>query len=99
VKTSIPRLRRIRMKSGGAELEVLRQEYLSDKAHIADRTAALIETFFSDEKLAAGFALIIWNPDGGHLIAESTFVNSPIPKAVVPDFMRNALLAKFAREA
>lgn len=98
MKTSIPRIRSVTEKATGRQIRVLRHHYLNDKKHISERVNALLEGFFSDGKPAGGFALVIWNPDGGHMVAQSAFANSPIPKAVVPDFARNALLLNLSRD-
>ncbi len=79
------------MKSGGGEIRVLRGTTREDEAQYAeDRMRSLID---AHDTRIAGFAMVIWAPDGASTALTVVNEGSKIPSIMVPDFVRNRLLA------
>lgn len=85
------RLRSVRMKSGGGEIRVMHGPTAqSDARHVSGRIERLIEVH--DQRIA-GFAIVVWAPSGASTALTSVNEASKVPAIMVPDFVRNRLLA------
>lgn len=85
------RLRSVKLKSGGGEIRVLHGTTRDDEARYAeDRLKKVIAAH--DERIA-GFAMVVWAPDGASTALTVVNETSKMPSILVPDFVRNRLLA------
>lgn len=88
MKTSVPRLRRIRFKDGRT-LEVLRPR-TEDPAAAVLMAKLVIETHFKGGPGPHGCAVVLWSSDGA---TSARVVNDTvIPGILLPDLVRNVLL-------
>lgn len=85
------RLRSVRLKSGGGEIRVMPGPTRDDDLRYAERR--LLETIRSTQGRVAGFAMVAWSPDNGSVSVLTVNEGSKIPSIMVPDFVRNRLLA------
>lgn len=88
-KTSIPRIRSVKFKNGG-EVRVLKHESSSDRGIIERRVRGVLDAF---EEVPVGFAFIVWGEDGISCCAAGRNEKSQIPHILIPDFIRNRILA------
>jgi hypothetical protein len=92
-RVSIPRVRSVRLKSGGATLRLIRPAEEHDCAEPMLRLAQKIRAGAKrDGKAIAGYAIVAWQADGR---AWSAFRNgrlSPISGPMVPDIVRAVLV-------
>ena len=56
-------------------------------------TREMIDLMNADGKPAVGFALVMWDSDGGSAGAARAYPGSNLPGIAIPDFARNRLLA------
>ncbi len=89
MRTSVPRLRSVRFKDGRAPLRVLRGD---DYAVIARRRVDRVMAALDGR--VAGMAIVVWGPDGASVAGMTVTPISKIPSILVPDFVRNRLLAE-----
>lgn len=78
------------MKNGGATITVLR----SADTGLAAKMRAKCEEMIGAQKKIVGFAIVAWGPDGGSCSSTEISDGSMIPSIMVPDFVRNRLLAE-----
>lgn len=91
-KQSIPRVRRVRLKAGGAQLHVFesaraqrhKQTSLSLRERATDRPPAF-------EGDLAGYALVCWGSDGSWSADWCIQKDSPVPRSVMPQFVMEKL--------
>lgn len=84
------RLRRIRYKDGRT-LEVLRPKP-SDDQKLREGVRNIGKWSADDPLPLAGYAVVVWRADGGSTAYLQS--NGQIPSILVPDFVRNRLLAQ-----
>lgn len=84
------RVRSVRFRDG-RELVRLRPPTDDDRQHIERRIRYVLD---SHRKDYAGFALVIWASDGASSCDLGCSTGSQIPTILVPDFVRNRLLAE-----
>lgn len=99
VRQSIPRVRRVRMKEGGAELQVLRSKRAERCALMEREFRGMLDAIEEDEKNGpgyelAGFAIVAWNAKGESWARVDAYDGSRIPCSLLPDFVRNRLLSE-----
>lgn len=87
--TSIPRLRRVRFKDGRT-IEVLRPKP-SDDQHIRAQLKKVVAWAMEMDRPLGGAAIAVWDIDGSSICDLQS--NGTIPAILVPDFVRNRLLA------
>lgn len=87
--TSIPRIRSVKFKNGG-EIRVLKHEVSADRAIIERRVRECLD---NKDGEPVGFAFIVWSEDGISCCASGHTEKSKIPHILIPDFIRNRLLA------
>jgi hypothetical protein len=85
------RVRSVLMKAGGAKISVLRTD---DFDYAADARAWAAQCIAPHTHDIAGFAFIVWNHDGDSTCKLKANMRSSIPMIMVPDFVRNRLLAE-----
>lgn len=89
MKTSVPRLRSVRLKNGGALIRVLRPEQSGDRLKVEELVRETLSVASSD---IDGFVFMVWDRTGASTCAQRTKGN--IPSIYVPDFVRNRLLGQ-----
>lgn len=87
--TARVRIGRVTLKRGG-RIELLREPANADRGAIE---AHLRETIDAHGQDFAGYAVVFWSSDGGSTADLRLGSNSKIPSILVPDFVRNRLLA------
>lgn len=85
------RLRSIRFKDGRAPLRILRDPRAEARRSFI---ASANDAFCTHPDDCAGFALVIWGADGTSTAACQIARSNSIPSILVPDFVRNRLLAQ-----
>lgn len=91
MRTSIPRLRSVRFKGGGHIVLVK-----TSKTDLSDRivnSAHLMLDSAAGHRIA-GYAMVAWDADGTSWSTCRVGQASAIPSVLVPDFVRNKLLAQ-----
>jgi len=81
-------IRRVRFKSGG-EVHLLQPTQDRGRAHVERQVRDCLD--MTDD--VAGAAFVVWSADGGSTASIYTSSASRIPSILVPDFVRNRLLA------
>ena len=94
---SIPRLRRITMKSTGQVIEVLRNPVRTNKIDIKNRLLSVLDAALDDKCTPGGYAVVVWDHSGASA-AFCSDINGPVPKALIPDYVRNRLLLAIAEQ-
>lgn len=89
-KTSTLRLRRVRFKDGRT-LDVFRSPSAEDEHRFVREKVAEVLAVHSGR--IAGMAFVVWEPDCSSTCVVSVNDSSTIPSILVPDFVRNRLLA------
>lgn len=91
-RNSIPRLRSVRLKDGGAEVHVMRGG--DPRAGFAlERCRAVVSQHLRDGAEIAGFAVVVWGTFGESTCCMHCEDGRPFPSILAPDFVRNRLLA------
>lgn len=90
MKTSVPRLRRVRFKDGRT-IEVLRTKPTDDQ-NLRASIRNVMKVGAGFDKTLAGYAFVAWGTDGMSIAHLQS--NGQIPSILVPDFVRNRLLAE-----
>lgn len=90
IRTSIPKLHSVRWKSGGTLIPLKTPK--CDLRHLAEQTIRDVVKAASSP--IAGFALVTWQADGASIAVCKVGGASGIPSIMVPDFVRNRLLAQ-----
>jgi hypothetical protein len=91
MKVGTLRLRSVRFKNGG-ELRLLPTQTREDDVRfVRERVERVIDTHTGR---IAGVALVVWAPDNSSTVTLSVNDSSKIPSIMVPDFVRNRLLAE-----
>lgn len=85
------RLRSVRLKSGGGEIRVLHGTTREDEARYAENRMQRVIDAHAER--IAGFAIVVWAPDGASTALTVANETSRMPSILVPDFVRNRLLA------
>ena len=89
------RLRSIRYKDGRAQLRVLYPpEPFDYSADAAKRCQATIQALADEGSNIAGYALVVWAGCGKSAVSFAANDASAIPSILIPDFVRNRLLAE-----
>ncbi len=83
------RIRSVRMKAGGAKISVIRSEDVDYTASIRSR----VEKCLDAQPNPVGFAFVVWSNDHNS-VADAANYRSNIPTILIPDFVRNRLLAE-----
>lgn len=90
MKTSIPRLRSVRPKAGGASIHVMRQEQGDDDfRRTMVRHARMIAGF---EGEIAAFAVVAIYKDGAHSLGWRVNDNGPYGATMLPGMIKDILL-------
>lgn len=84
------RVRSVRFKDGGASLTVLRTKLPDMRALLRTTCGEVLE----GQSNVVGFTIVAWGADGGSTAATRVSDGSSIPSILVPDFVRNRLLAE-----
>lgn len=82
------RIRSVRFKDGSAKIHVIRRRDFKPEA---TKTALSVIEAMPD---IAGIAIVVWSADGGSAANLRISPASKIPSILVPDFVRNRLLAE-----
>lgn len=61
---------------------------------ILTETRDMIDNMTADGRPVVGYALVMWDADGGSDAACRAYPGSNIPSIAIPDFARNRLLAR-----
>ena len=88
MRTSIPRLHSVRLKSG-ASVSVIRTEAPSDLVKAARGVA---EDMRKNAWPLAGYAIVAWKEDGSHVI--QTKAGGMVGTWIMADFVRTAIAAQ-----
>ena len=92
MKQGYMRLRSVWYKDGRGELRVMPDHRANDKALVERRIRALLDSHHAHAD-TAGFAIVVWGADGSSTCDLGAGKRSNIPTILVPDFVRNRLLA------
>lgn len=65
---------------------------------IMDETREMVDGMEADGRSVVGFALVMWDAEGGSDAACRAYPGSSIPSIAIPDFARNRLLARKIEE-
>lgn len=89
MKTSIPRIRKVRFKSGG-EIELLKTRREADEESVRKNLREVYGEMknFND---TAGFVTLWWNYEG-HWSARWVIGDSKIPPHMIPTLLANSLM-------
>jgi len=90
-KTSIPRLRSVKFKSGGSIRLVQFADPKADRAYVEEHFTATLDAHGQD---IVGFALVIWGADGSSTVRSRMKPSTGVPPSLVPDLARNRLLGE-----
>lgn len=90
---SAVRIGRVRLKSGG-EVRLLRPEVDANRGKAERFIRETLDQHPGSE--LAGYAFVTWGPDGGSTCTQWVGPGSTIPTILIPDFVRNRLLAATA---
>jgi hypothetical protein len=94
------RLRSVRFKDGRAPLKVLHRKDGDDYESVLAWVRACLDAHRRGDKESsniAGFAFMVWATDGSS-VCEAQNNSGLIPTIMIPDFVRNRLLAKRIEE-
>lgn len=98
-RVSIPRVRSVRLKAGGAELRVIRPADQHGCGEPMLRMAHKIRDGAKrDGKVLAGYAIVAWQADGRTWSAFRNGRLSPLGESMVPDFVRTTLVNSIAQD-
>jgi hypothetical protein len=89
MQTARLRVRSVRYKDGRSVVR-LRAPADPDRAYIEERVRGVLDAHDHD---FCGFAFVVWGSDARSTTFASTNDGSRIPVALIPDFVRNILLA------
>lgn len=89
-KTAAVRIGRVTLK-GGADLRILRGGGDPQRARIDGLVRGALDGMGAG---IVGFAFVIWGDDNGSVAIGENFDGNRIPAILVPDFVRNRLLAR-----
>jgi hypothetical protein len=84
------RVRSVRMKNGGASIRLLRADNRDYHANIRKRVDLCLQNYNED---IGGFAFVVWDTKNDSC-ADGANYRSTIPTILIPDFVRNRLLAE-----
>lgn len=86
------KLRSVKLKTGGGEIRMLpaNPDAALDRAYVMRRVGQVVETL---DGPVAGFAVVVWGPDNKSTALMNVAANSKMPLMMIPDFVRNRLLA------
>ena len=90
-KTAAVRIGRVTLK-GGADLRILRGGGDPQRARIDGLVRGALDGMGAG---IVGFAFVIWGDDNGSVAIGENFDGNRIPAILVPDFVRNRLLARY----
>lgn len=65
---------------------------------IMRETRAMLDSMTADGRPVVGFALVMWDADGGSEATCKAYPGSNIPSIALPDMARNCLLARKTME-
>ncbi len=89
-KTAAVRIGRVTLK-GGADLRILRGGGDPQRARIDEHVRLALDGMGAG---IVGFAFVVWGDDNGSVAVAENFEGSRIPSILVPEFVRNRLLAR-----
>lgn len=89
MKTSIPRLRSVRLKSGASLSLIHNDRPCRAMERLADDVRLI--TDYPAGRLAAGYALVVWGTDGSVASILRVYDSRQLGAAMVPDFVRTQL--------
>jgi len=93
-KTSTPRLHSVRFKDGGATVRVIHAPPKRKNRADLDRLVRETLAFYpSDSCDIGGFAFVVWDAEGASTCVLANY-DGRIPSILIPDFVRNRLLAQ-----
>lgn len=84
-------MRRVRFKDGRPDLHVLNSP--TKQSDRADIEWHIKRTLDAHDDRIAGYAIVVWAPDGAST-ADIRSTGNTVPGIMVPDFVRNRLLAE-----
>lgn len=96
MKIGKTRIRRVRFHDGRT-LEVLHNNKSEDYAIITGHVAASTDIMLKHGDIA-GFAFVVWDREGGSIVCVKLKDSCTIPGILVPDFVRNRILAEKIQE-
>ena len=96
LKTSIPRLGSVKLKTGRVKLHIIRNQTAEDCAKAFDAEYADIRKYRSAD--FAGFAIIAGGIDGGASSTIRVFDCRQAGHSMVPDFTRSLLIQHLATD-
>lgn len=88
------RIGRVRLKESGLEIVRLHDGPERSRRAIMQETRDMLDGMTSDGRPVVGFAMVMWDSDGGSAAVCKAYPGSNIPSIAVPDFVRNCLLAR-----
>jgi hypothetical protein len=88
------RIGRVRLKESGLEIVRLHDGPERSRRAIMQETRDMLDGMTSDGRPVVGFAMVMWDSDGGSAAVCKAYPGSNIPSIAVPDFVRNRLLAR-----
>jgi len=94
MRNSTPRLHSVQMKSGGAKMVVFRNRSADEcLARFRDHCSSIVATRSDD---MSGYAIVAWGYSGGISSAFKASGEGGVGTAMVPDFVRSALIDNIA---
>lgn len=98
MKTSVPRIRSVTEKKTGRKLHIIRHQPINDRRSIDRRVKGVLDGFFDYGTDSAGFAFIIWDKSGQSMSVQQVFNTNAVPRALMPDFVRNILMINVTKD-
>ena len=92
------RIGRITHKASGFQVVRLHDGPERTRNAILSETRRMLDGMTQDGRPVVGFALVMWDSDGGSDAACRAYPGSNIPSIAIPDFARNRLLARKIEE-
>lgn len=87
------RIGAVTLKASGFRVVRLQDGPERTRRAILRETREMIELMNADGKPAVGFALVMWDSDGGSVGVARAYPGSSLPSIAIPDLARNRLLA------
>lgn len=78
---------------GGADLRIFPGVENTDRRYVERDMRVVLDAHCRIDPAIAGFALVVWSPDGTSTCMSRINESNMIPSILVPDFVRNRLLA------
>lgn len=88
------RIGTVTLKASGFKIHRLSDSHERTRERVMGETRACFDNMTYDGREVVGFALVMWDSDGGSDAVLRAYPGSNIPSIAMPDFVKNRLLAQ-----